>query len=54
MQQLVNYPRLFNLVVNKASKNKVLRETIICMFDDLDLREQLKQPSFYFRLMFSK
>src|ERR1035437_8893120 len=54
MQSLVNYPKLFNLVVNKASKNKVLRETIICMFDDLDLREKLKQPSFYFKLLFSK
>ena len=54
MQQLVNYPKLFNLVVIKANKNKVLRETIICMFDDLDLREKLKQPSFYFKLLFSK
>ena len=53
MQQLVKYPKLFNLVVNKANKNKVLRETIICMFDDLDIREKLKQPSFYLKLLFS-
>ena len=51
MQQLVNYPRLFNLVVNKANSNKMLRETISCMFEDLDLRARLKQPSFYLRLL---
>jgi menaquinone-9 beta-reductase len=54
MQKLVNYPWLFNLVVNKAQKNKTLRETISCMFDDLDLRERLKNPLFYFKLLFSK
>lgn len=54
MQRLVNYPWLFNLVVNKAQKNKTLRETISCMFDDLDLRDRLKNPLFYFKLLFSK
>jgi menaquinone-9 beta-reductase len=54
MQRLVNYPWLFNLVVNKARKNRVLSETISCMFDDLDLRERLKNPLFYFKLLFAK
>jgi menaquinone-9 beta-reductase len=54
MQKLVNFPWLFNLVVNKARKNRVLRETISCMFDDLDLRNRLKNPLFYFRLLFAK
>lgn len=53
MQQLVKYPWLFNFVVNKARKNKVLSETISCMFEDLDLRERLKKPSFYFKLLFA-
>lgn len=52
MQQLVNYPWLFNLVVNKASNNATLRETISCMFEDLDMRQRLKQPGFYWRLLF--
>jgi geranylgeranyl reductase family protein len=52
MQQLINYPWLFNLVVNKAVKNKELGETISFMFDDLDLRKRLKDPGFYFRLLF--
>ena len=54
MNQLVNYPWLFNIVVNKAANNKELSEMISCMFDDIDLRKKLKQPSFYFRLLFGK
>lgn len=53
MQQLVRYPWLFNFVVNKARKNKVLSETISCMFEDLDLRDRLRKPGFYFKLLFA-
>ncbi|MFI5218545.1 MAG: NAD(P)/FAD-dependent oxidoreductase [Bacteroidia bacterium] len=52
LQKLCNYPRLFNFVVNKAERNQTFRETISCMFDDLDLREKLRKPSFYFKLLF--
>lgn len=54
MQQLVNFPWLFNLVVNKANSNPLLSETISCMFEDLDMRARLKSPSFYFKLLFSR
>lgn len=53
MQQLVNFPWLFNFVVKKANNNATLRETISCMFEDMDLRAKLKSPSFYFKLLFS-
>ena len=53
MQELVKFPWLFNLVVNKARKNKALSEMISVMFEDLDLREKLKNPAFYFQLLFS-
>lgn len=53
LQKLCKYPWLFNFVINKAEKNKTFRETISCMFDDLDLREKLRQPSFYFKLLFN-
>jgi menaquinone-9 beta-reductase len=53
MQRLLDYPWLFNQVASKASKNKALAETISCMFTDLDLRERLKQPSFYLKLLFN-
>ncbi|MEX0813957.1 MAG: NAD(P)/FAD-dependent oxidoreductase [Chitinophagales bacterium] len=54
LQQLVKFPFLFNFVVNKAARNQTLRETISCMFEDLDIRERLKQPSFYFKLIFNQ
>ena len=47
-----HFPGLINLVVNKASANRTLSETISCMFEDLDMRDRLKKPSFYFKLMF--
>lgn len=51
MQKLVKYPWLFNFVVNKANKNKTLRETISCMFEDLDMRAKLRSPKFYLQLL---
>ncbi len=51
LQQLAQRPWLFNLVVNRAVKNPALADTISCMFNDLDMREQLKSPKFYWNLM---
>jgi geranylgeranyl reductase family protein len=53
MQQMVNFPWLFNLVVRKANRSKLLSETISCMFEDLDMRAKLRNPLFYLRLLFS-
>lgn len=53
MQKLVRYPWLFNFVVRKANRNKTLRDTIMVMFEDVDLRDRLRRPSFYFKLLFS-
>jgi menaquinone-9 beta-reductase len=54
LQRLCKYPWLFNFVVNKAYKSASLRNTISCMFTDMDLREQLSKPSFYFKILFNK
>jgi len=54
MQELVKYPWLFNLVVNRANNSKTLRETISCMFEDLDLRGRLKNPMFYLKVLFER
>jgi geranylgeranyl reductase family protein len=54
LQQLANHPWLFNLVVNKAVKNPALADTISSMFNDLDMRERLKRPSFYVDLMLGR
>lgn len=52
LQQLAMKPWLFDLVVRRASRNEALAATISGMFDDLDLRAQLKRPGFYARLLF--
>ncbi len=54
LQRLCKYPWLFNFVVNKACKSSSLRNTISSMFTDMDLREQLSKPSFYFKILFNK
>ncbi len=54
LQRLCNYPWLFNFVVNKANKSPSLRNTISCMFADMDMRDQLRKPSFYFKILFNK
>ncbi len=54
LQRLASYPRLFNFVVRKANRNPLLRQTISCMFEDLDMREQLRKPSFYMRLLWGQ
>jgi geranylgeranyl reductase family protein len=53
LQKLCNYPWLFNFVINKAEKNRTFRETLSCMFDDMNLREKLRKPSFYIKLLFN-
>lgn len=50
LQNLVQYKWLFNIIINKAEKNKEIQNMISCMFDDLDLRQKLKSPSFYINL----
>jgi geranylgeranyl reductase family protein len=53
MQKLLGYPFLFNMVVNKANRSKLLSETISSMFDNIDLRNRLKSPVFYLKLLFT-
>ena len=54
MQRLSCSPRLFNFVVGKASRSKELRETISCMFENVDIRKKLTNPLFYLKILFNK
>jgi geranylgeranyl reductase family protein len=54
LQRLCRYPWLFNFVVNKANKSPSLSKTISFMFTDLDLRDQLRKPSFYAKILFNR
>jgi len=50
--KLCKYKFLFNFVVNKASRNKEFRNTISCMFANIDLRSKFGNPMFYLRMLF--
>ncbi|MGZ5242818.1 MAG: NAD(P)/FAD-dependent oxidoreductase [Bacteroidia bacterium] len=54
MQQLTTYPWLFNFVVNRIHGSKNLQNIFTNMFTDLDLRKQMQNPLFYFKLLFGK
>jgi flavin-dependent dehydrogenase len=54
MQRLLNYPALFNFIANRAANNPTLAETLSMMFLDLDMRERLRRPGFYLKLLLGK
>ncbi|MGA3012919.1 MAG: geranylgeranyl reductase family protein [Bacteroidales bacterium] len=51
LQELCSHPALFNLVVKKANRNKALKEMFSRMYTNQDLRDELKNPVFYLKLM---
>ncbi len=54
LQLLSAKPWLFNFVINKASRSKELRETISCMFENVDIRKKFANPLFYLKILFNK
>ncbi|MDP5170820.1 MAG: geranylgeranyl reductase family protein [Bacteroidia bacterium] len=52
MQNLVNYPWLFDFFARKANRNASLQLLLTMMFESLDLRKELIRPSFYWNLLF--
>jgi menaquinone-9 beta-reductase len=54
LSHYLQVPRLFNFVVGKASRSKELRETISCMFENVDIRKKFMNPFFYLRILFNR
>lgn len=54
LQRLASHPWLFNMLINKASKSKELRNLMTAMFAEVDVRKKLANPWFYFRLLFNR
>ena len=52
LQYLARSAKLFNLVVDKARKNKEVSELLTMMFTQDNVRKKLTQPGFYARLFF--
>lgn len=51
LQKLVRYPGLFNFVVRKANNNPSLQQLMTMMFENIDIRQTLRKPGFYFKLL---
>ena len=54
LQSLCRYPWLLNMVVNKALKSPALGNLFSRMFEDLDLRNELRKPSFYLNILLNR
>ena len=54
LQQLAFKPWLFDFVVDRATRNPALADTISSMFTDMDLRARLKKPGFYMDLVLGR
>ncbi|MDP1622000.1 MAG: geranylgeranyl reductase family protein [Bacteroidales bacterium] len=53
IQHLAHSAGLFNLVVDKASKNRAVSELLTAMYSNDNIRKKLTRPGFYMRLLFS-
>jgi geranylgeranyl reductase family protein len=54
LQQLLNYPFLFNTFAKLANKNKRIGELMSSMFLDMDLRTKLLSPKFIINLILNR
>lgn len=54
LQRLARFPKLFNWMVDRVARNPALQQLFTQMFDDLDLRAKLRQPSFYAKLILNR
>ena len=54
LQRLGAYPVLINFIFKIAKSSKNMQDTLAMMFTDIDLRKQLKNPLFYFRMLLGK
>ncbi len=54
MQQLLNYPFLFNAFAKLANRNKRISELMSIMLMDVNARERLLSPKFIFNLLLNR
>jgi menaquinone-9 beta-reductase len=54
LQRLCHYPWLFKYVIKKAHKSPTFNAALTNMYTGIDMRTQLKKPSFYAKILFNK
>jgi len=52
LQRIIQYPKMVNLLVNKANKNPAFKTLIESMLDNKDPKRELLKPGFLFKLLF--
>jgi len=52
LQRIIQYPKMVNLLVNKADKNPAFKTLIESMLDNKDPKRELLKPRFLFKLLF--
>lgn len=54
LQRIGAYPWLVNTIFKFAKSSKNIQDTFAMMFVDIDLRKQLKNPMFYFKMLLGR
>lgn len=49
LQRLSSWPWLFSRIVKQANRHEELKRILMCMFEDVNLRQYLTQPRFYLK-----
>jgi flavin-dependent dehydrogenase len=52
--RFIQYPWLFNMMVNKGLKSKILQERLSLAMSDLEVRKRLKEPSLYLKVLLGR
>jgi geranylgeranyl reductase family protein len=54
LQRMMQYPWIVNILSSIALRSKEFTSVMTAMFTDIDLRKKLRDPRFYFRLLFNR
>jgi len=54
LQRMMQYPWIVNILSSIALRSKEFTSVMTAMFTDVDLRKKLRDPRFYFRLLFNR
>jgi geranylgeranyl reductase family protein len=52
--RFIQYPWLFNMMVNKGLKSKTLQERLSLAMSDMEVRKRLKDPSLYLKVLLGR
>ncbi len=52
--RFIQYPWLFNMMVNKGVKSKTLQEKLSLAMSDLEVRKRLKDPTLYLKVLLGR